>query len=202
MNILPYNDNTLESIARTIITRYNPALLRYPAPIPVEEIIEKVYGLTIEFQCIRKNGRVLGETIFEDAMVPIYDRRSGEGYKVVAVKAGTIFIDVSLMNKRGNGRYRWTCAHELAHWVEHREYFKQLGETAAMTKITRSSEVDRTIERQADRLTNYFLMPKGTVKMAFFRNRTADDISATLAEIFNVSRQAMGIRLKEMGLLI
>ena len=201
MTIFPYNDTMLENLARSIIIKYDPALLREPTPIPVEEIMEKVYGLTIEFQYIRKNGRILGETVFEDAMVPIYDKRSGEGYKLVPVKAGTVLIDVSLMNKRGDGRYNWTCAHELAHWVEHREYYKQLGETAAMVDIKRSSEANKTVERQANRLTNYFLMPKGTVKMAFFRNHGARNITAALAEIFHVSREAMDYRLQEMGLL-
>jgi len=201
MTIFPYNDTMLENLARSIILKYDPALLREPTPIPVEEIIEKIYGLTIEFQHIRKNGRILGETVFEDAMVPIYDKRSGEGYKLVPVKAGTILIDVSLMNKRGDGRYNWTCAHELAHWVEHREYYKQLGETAAMVDIKRSSEANKTVERQANRLTNYFLMPKGTVKMAFYRNRQARDVISAVADIFHVSREAMDYRLQEMGLL-
>ena len=70
-----------------------------------------------------------------------------------------------------------------------------------MTKIVRSSEADRIVERQADRLTSYLLMPKGTIKMAFYRNHQAKDVTAVLADIFRVSRQAMGIRLKEMGLL-
>jgi len=201
MTIFPYNDTMLENLARSIILKYDPVLLREPTPIPVEEIIEKIYGLTIEFQHIRKNGRILGETVFEDAMVPIYDKRSGEGYKLVPVKAGTILIDVSLMNKRGDGRYNWTCAHELAHWVEHREYYKQLGETAAMVDIKRSSEANKTVERQANRLTNYFLMPKGTVKMAFYRNRQARDVISAVADIFHVSREAMDYRLQEMGLL-
>ena len=199
MTLFPYNDTMLENLARSIIVKYDPALLREPTPIPVEELIEKVYGLTIEFQYIRKNGRILGETVFADAMVPIYDKRSGEGYKLVPVKAGTILIDVSLMNKRSDGRYNWTCAHELAHWVEHKEYFKQLGETAAMVK--RSSEANKTVERQANRLTNYLLMPKGTVKMAFFRNRQAKDVITALADIFHVSREAMDYRLQEMGLI-
>jgi Zn-dependent peptidase ImmA (M78 family) len=120
---------------------------------------------------------------------------------LVSAKAGTIIIDVSLMNRRSDGRFRYTCGHELAHWVEHKEYFTSIGQTAAMTKIVRSSEADRIVERQADRLTSYLLMPKGTVKMAFYRNHRAKDVIAVMANIFHVSRQAMGIRLKEMGLL-
>ena len=107
MTLIPYNDHTLENLARRIITGYDSGLLREPAPIPVEEIIEKSYGLTIEFQHIRNNGRILGETVFEDAMIPIYDNE-GNGYKLVPVKAGTIIIDVSLMNHRSDGRFRYT----------------------------------------------------------------------------------------------
>ena len=68
-----YRNEALEVIARGIISKYDPSLLIEPAPIPVESIMEKVYGLTIEYQYIRKNGRILGETIFEDCMIPIYD---------------------------------------------------------------------------------------------------------------------------------
>lgn len=50
--------------------------------------MEMVYGLKIEFQFIRNNGRVLGETVFEDATVPIYEREGGEGYKLVRVQSG------------------------------------------------------------------------------------------------------------------
>ena len=163
--------------------------------------MEQQYGLTIVYHHIRKNGRVLGETIFEDAMVPIYERKDKEGYKLIPVKAGTVIIDSRLVKSRKDGRYYWTCGHELSHWVLDRNYFTELGETAAMTKTGKSSETDPKIERQANRLTNYLLMPKGTVKMAFYRHRQSKDVTAVLAELFRVSPEAMGYRLQEMGLL-
>ena len=193
-------DNTLENIARSIILKYDPSLLHTPAPIPVEAIMEQSYGLTIVFHTIRKNGRILGETIFEDCMVPIYERRSNEGYKLTPFMAGTVIIDSRLSNSRKDGRYNWTCGHELAHYVLDKQYFMELGETAAMTKSTRSSETGSKIERQANRLTNYLLMPKGTVKAAFYQNRQAGNATAILAGLFCVSVEAMGYRLKEMGL--
>lgn len=195
------NDFALENIARRIIVQYDPALLHTPAPIPVDAIMEKVYDLTIVFHNIRNDGRVLGETVFEDALIPIYERKNSEGYKLIPVKAGTVIIDSSLLNCRNDGRFYYTCGHELAHWVIDKNYFSELGETAAMTKAARSSELDRRIERQADRMTSYLLMPKGTLKMAFYRNRHEKDVITVLAEQFRVSRQAMKIRLTEMGLL-
>lgn len=201
MTYYPHNDFTLENIARRIILQYDPDLLRNPAPIPVDAIMEKVYGLTLVFHHIRNNGRVLGETVFEDAMIPIFERKNREGYKLIPVKAGTVIIDSSLLNCQNDGRFYYTCGHELVHWVTDKKYFTELGETAAMTKVARSSELDRKIERQADRMTSYLLMPKGTVKIAFFQNYRSKDVTAVLAKLFNVSRQAMKIRLTEMGLL-
>jgi len=198
-----YRNEALDVIARNIISKHNPALLHSPAPIPIETVIEKVYKLKMEFQFIRKNGRILGETVFEDCMVPIYNKRSGEGYKLEPFPAGTIIIDASLFNCRGDGRFMFTCAHELAHWVIDKDYFTELGKTASMTaKAVRSSETDKSIECQANRLACRILMPKGTVKMAFYNNRGQKNIVDYLSRFFCVSGEAMEYRLKELGLLI
>ena len=53
-------------IAREVITAYDPNLYYgVPRMIPIEDIIE-AQGITLEYQCLRKTGCVLGETIFED----------------------------------------------------------------------------------------------------------------------------------------
>jgi Zn-dependent peptidase ImmA (M78 family) len=163
--------------------------------------MERVYGLKLDFQFIRNNGRVLGETVFEDTVVPIYERVNNEGYKLMLVEAGTVIIDASLINNRSDGRFRYTCAHELAHWVIHKELYTQSGETAAMTEAARSSEADNAIEWQADRLGSYLLMPKGVVKMAFHHSRGQRSVVDLLAGQFGVSHKAMEIRLNEMRLL-
>ena len=207
-------DETLESIARNVIARYDPKLLKTPSAIPVEDIIEQTYGLTLEFLHIRKNGIILGETIFEDTFVAIYEPKNKEGYKLIPVKAGTVIIDASLLHKRSYGRFRFTCAHELAHWVIDREYFLQHGESAAamtaetakdMTRKTlRSSDTNAVIERQANRMASRILMPKCTLKTAFYHangDSTIKDKPSYLAEIYIVSKQAMQIRLVEMGLI-
>ena len=203
MSFYPRRSEVLETIARNIISKYDESLLYTPAPIPVELIMEKVYGLTIEYQYIRNNGRILGETVFEDAMIPIYERENKEGYKLVFVEAGTVILDMSLLNCRSDGRLHFTCGHELSHWVIDKEYFAELGRTAKMTnKPVRSSEVDKAVEYQADRMAGCILMPKCTLKKAFYHNfKNVKDITAYLASQYEVSKQAMGIRLREMGLL-
>ena len=64
----------LEAIARNTLKKYDSSLiLGYEAKsVPIEDIIESL-GLTLEYQYIRKNGRILGETVFDDDYIPIYN---------------------------------------------------------------------------------------------------------------------------------
>jgi Zn-dependent peptidase ImmA (M78 family) len=202
MEIIYYRNETLEAIARRVIQHYDPSLLESPAPIPVEAIMEQVYGLKLDYQHIRRNGRVLGQIVFENSMIPVYEREGGEGYKLIPVEAGTVIIDMSLIKSDSEGRYRFTCAHELCHRIIHRDFFAARGGTAAMTETANHSEVEKTVERQANRMASYLLMPKGTVEMAFHKSvHNKSDPISSLAEQFNVSKEAMGYRLEELRLL-
>lgn len=202
MTIKYCDPSILEGIARQIIVKYDAALLNEPMAIPVETIMEKAYGLKLDYQYIRNNGRILGETVFEDMMVAVYERENREGYKLIPVLAGTVLIDATLLDGPTDGRFRYTCAHELAHWIFHKGFFTQSGEPAAQRLTPRSSETDKAIEWQADRLASYLLMPKGGVKKAFYRSCGDKNAVASLAAIFGVSHLAMSIRLSEMRLLM
>ena len=68
-----YREQALEGIACEVITAYDPNLYYgVPRMIPIEDIIE-AQGITLEYQCLRKTGCVLGETIFDDGGTIIYD---------------------------------------------------------------------------------------------------------------------------------
>ena len=129
-----YREQALEGIAREVITAYDPNLYYgVPRMIPIEDIIE-AQGITLEYQCLRKTGCVLGETIFDDGGAIIYDYDI-PGYTVIAVKGGTILIDSSLCREDAStGRLRFTCAHELAHWLLHKRLYSGTGESAAVLK--------------------------------------------------------------------
>jgi len=197
------HNETLETIARKVISKYDPQLIQKPAAIPVEEIMEQTYGLSLEYYQLRRNGRILGETIFETTDLPVYDPTVEGGYYFISVEAGTVLLESSLLDDKNNGRLRFTCAHELAHWIIDRKYFMELGEPAYMSeKPNRSSEVSEQIERQADRMAARILMPKCTLKKAFHevRQYTRNPVTE-LANLYQVSNQAMEIRLKELGLI-
>jgi len=194
---------TLEAIARKAIKDYDPSLLQgCPRAIPIEDMIEKQYGLSIEYQYIRNNGRILGATVFEDDYIPIYIEELGK-YNLVKFKRGTIILDASLLCCQGDGRLRFTCAHELAHWLIHQELYSGTENVASMLKnIKKSIDTDPATEWQADKLSSSILMPNGQVKIAFYRNQgKTQDIVKTLAEQFGVSKQAMEIKLIERKLI-
>ena len=134
----------IEAIARNTLKNYDASLiLGYEAKsVPIEDIIESM-GLSLEFQYIRKNGRILGETVFDDDYVPIYNMDE-KRYELIFVERGTIILDASLLRCRTQGRLRFTAAHELAHWLIHQELYSGTGDTAAMAKsISKSSDADK-----------------------------------------------------------
>ena len=122
-----YREQALERIARDVIIAYDPRLYYgSPAAIPIEDIIE-AQGLVLEYQYLRNNGRVLGETIFDDGLTAIYDWENHR-YDLLPVKGGTILIDCSLCEEEAStGRLRFTCAHELGHWLLHKKQFSGTG---------------------------------------------------------------------------
>lgn len=191
----------LEAIARNTLKKYDESLVSgYDAKeVPIEEIIESM-GLSLEYQYIRNNGRILGETVFDDAHVPIYNMDE-KRYELIFVERGTIILDASLLRCRTRGRHRFTAAHELAHWLIHQELYSGTGDAAAMLKsLSRSSEADRRIELQADMLASALLLPISQVKKAFYRTSGEDRVSRLAAQ-FGVSNQAMEIRLRNHHLI-
>ena len=56
-----YSEYGIENIARRVLTAYD-ARLYYgqPSAIPIEDLIE-ANGLSLEYQYLRKNGRILGK---------------------------------------------------------------------------------------------------------------------------------------------
>lgn len=93
----------------------------------------------------------------------------------------------------GYARRRFTLAHEIAHFLLHRAF---LDDELTDDRMYRSRLGDPR-ERQANMLAAQLLMPANLVRLAW--NAGARD-TTTLARTFDVSEQAMEIRLRELGL--
>lgn len=204
MHVPKYRLDAIETIGRKILQEYDPALLDGPPQaVPIETMIETKFNLTLEYHCLRKNGSILGETIFDDGAAILYDLAE-KRYRLIAVKAGTILIDERLCMDRLLGRLRFTCAHELSHWVLHQKLYSGTGDVAAYEGKTSLDESNRLIERQADALATALLMPLPQIKKGFYRLRAGkanEQLIAEMAQIFQVSKQAMRIRLESHNLL-
>lgn len=200
MTRIYYQEQALENIARQVLCGYDSALYYgTPSAVPIEEIIE-AYGLSLEYQYLRKNGSILGKTIFDGGLEAVYDMESHK-YILFSVNAGTILIDASLCEEDAStGRLRFTCAHELAHWVLHKRLYTRTGESAAM--LAAASESD--MEVQANMLGSAILMPIVQIKRCFYqlrRGRQDGQLINDMADVFQVSRQAMRIHLTNHHLL-
>lgn len=182
-------------------------------PIPVEDIIERGLGLNLAFSDLRTRLQmpdVLGATYVERHL---------------------ICIDQSLIGQTGRGRLHFTCAHEAGHWVMHRKFITAAGRTDAdgSSIFCRVRDAKRPLEWQADYFAANLLMPAADVRHAFSRlcgdkplvifnsagefcgpisfdpsvrtwPRIAVEVMAA-GGFSNVSKQAMIIRLQDLGLV-
>ncbi|WP_353340376.1 ImmA/IrrE family metallo-endopeptidase [Pelagimonas sp. KU-00592-HH] len=90
-------------------------------------------------------------------------------------------------------RQRFTIAHEIAHFLLHRDY---IGDGIEDSILYRSTLSDKR-EAEANRLAAELLMPKDSVIQALRvrGGRATPRIAVEIAQDFNVSEAAMSIRL-------
>jgi len=194
-----YHPQAIDMLAQNALKYYNPELIcGDPQEIPIEEIIEFHFGIIVQYRNLSKNGSIHGITVFEHSMIPVYDDRRKQ-YEATFAKSGIILIDKRLLAQNREKRLRFTFAHELGHYMIHKDYYTEIDELASKTSSTSDSQT----EREADALGAALLMPYGRVKVAFMRLQGKLPKEATihqLAQLFNVSAQAMEIRLRIIGL--
>jgi predicted transcriptional regulator len=92
-------------------------------------------------------------------------------------------------------RQRFTVAHEIAHFILHRDLIGPRGEVVD-DAMYRSSLSD-TLERQANRLAAEILMPAQLIRELY---QDGNHSPEALARDFDVSQQAMEIRMAELNL--
>jgi len=189
-------------------------------PIPVEAIIEKYLGITLEYEDLDQSlgiSGVLGATWVNE--------------KKMAIN--------SCLLDGVEGRIAFTCGHEVGHWILHRDYFFQ-----QFSRLEQRSHDDSPVivcrtflskqrgEWQADHFGGCLLMPEMDVRNAYldtfgpeplvlynekscfgrYNPMVLDPALDTVKEIaqeiinhggfINVSREAMVYRLQELGLLV
>ena len=128
----------------------------------------------------------LGIPVFYDHALP--NDVSGKISRDKRAKAG---FEITIHANDSDGRRRFTLAHEIAHYVLHRDLIDHLVDNA-MYRSNLSSQ----FERQANHYAAKILLPAEAVRKQF------KEIPNTLilAYRFKVSERAMKIRVSELGL--
>lgn len=110
--------------------------------------------------------------------------------------SGSGFV-VRVNRHDSKGRQRFTVAHEIAHFLLHRDH---IGVGITDDVLYRSSLSDAR-EAEANRLAAEILMPADSVRRKLESLKCAEARVVDLAESFQVSEAAMRIRLESLGLL-
>ena len=98
---------------------------------------------------------------------------------------------IYLNNEDSFGRKMFTIAHELGHWMLHRDFFEaHPKEYAVLPRFQKP--VRNTLEREADCFAAELLVPKRLLVPI------SDAGAARLADLFGVSREMMENRLKNL----
>jgi Zn-dependent peptidase ImmA (M78 family) len=215
-NVPWLSKDAIAKMASDVISGYeNVSGGKIVPPVPVENIIEQYLNIklgNIDFESKLGMKGVLGATY---------------------VKARVILIDEKLTQSGKSGRASFTCAHEVGHWVLHRQYVQEAQRTGDDTEVIICREVDsrERIEWQADYFASSLLLPEKHVTEAFNAVTGSDvlyleNIRSTIksssimiesclenwpiiaqatidaGNFENVSKQAMVIRLQDLGLLV
>ena len=127
------------------------ALAKYDVkpPIPLEDIIERYLGLRLLYNDLT---RVFGKEVLG----------------AVYVEAKAICINERLFESSSEGRLVFTIAHEVGHWVLHRQYIEAQEKNASKQVIvSKKGNSKDTIEWQADYFASCLLMPEKEIREAF-----------------------------------
>lgn len=211
----------IDDIAEEYLKEYQPEALKTPMEIDIEGFMENYLGAIPDYQFLSHNMIYLGMTIFHDSNhVIVYDPELNEA-KYISAKAKTIIIDMRLLDKMQEHRFRFTLGHESGHLIFHKMYFEYLRRLARITGEENTlqmrclnsgtfgsgnlnSDID-WIEWQANQFSSSFLMPK-TVVLSIINDygTSSSSIKNAMQEmksIFNVSTEAVSYRLRNLGII-
>lgn len=130
------------------------------------------------------------EAIARDLGLPIYYSELDRSIQGKLSRRGATGFEIFVNKSVSPERQRFTIAHEIAHYVLHKDLINVEIVDVNMYQSMLSSEY----EAQANRLAVDILMPRELVRQAYERNPHPNE----LARAFEVSVEAMEIRLRNL----
>lgn len=164
------------------------------APGPVSDRAETAFDIANRFRDsppvdLEGMARALGIEVFPRA--ELSDGVSGRLSRRIDASGRTSFsIDVN--GRHSEARRRFTLAHEIAHYLLHRDLMRDGIVDNAMYR----SGLPAPVETEANRLAAELLMPPNLIRTFW---RAGIQSLSQLCTAFGVSEEAMRIRLKQLG---
>lgn len=220
---MPYlSRRDIESIAQRVIAAYRRLPIYQAQPsnmVHPEALVHDLLGLSMEYHTLSRNGSILGLTCCGPMGVPIFD--NPEQLEYLFLDGKTLLIDKQLIGESSNkGRYHFTLIHEACHQI-YRMLFPREYMTGPFRRriyccsANPSANVNDWEEWRTNALASAVLMPVDMVlcNMEAFglgsKLRMLNKVFAPveyerftqIAAYMGVSKKALAIRLKGLGLL-
>lgn len=173
-----------------------------------EEILEKAQNMGLYNSNGATNIDLITEAllglviVFEDL-----DTHMEGALGILDVKNGKIIIDQNLDNSLGGesfeeGRLNFTIAHEIGHFVLHRDKFS---EENCLFFHNELNPIVKRAEFQANAFASAFLMPRKLFikkwNQELDKTKSPNEAKLALVEFFKTSREATQIRLQNLSLI-
>lgn len=214
--VVPFIDKTFFDIsyARKILKNYDDSLLSQMQSVNIENLILKE-GLVIKAASITHDKSVHGMIVCGKSDIDLWNNGKGI-YEAIFCQGKTIYIDELLLKPNMINRYRFTLAHELAHWLLHKKIVNKLAKERKLLPYLSCIErdinneiiekVEAACEWQANYLAGAILMPYLPLKnycnnKALVHCNNKDILLREieyLSTVYIVSIKAMYVRLRQL----
>lgn len=217
-----FSRKDIERIAERVLCRYRQLPeLQGISIMKIDPVLlaEKVMHLKLDYVHLSLSGRILGLTCYDETGVEVYDETDGN--YIYWLDGNTILVERDLQNDISlSGRCNFSIAHESSHQIFGKLYPKEYGaplnrKIYCYTMTTGENRPFSWEEWQANTLASALMMPEDILRtnMRMFglgdrievlNSRYCQDVYTRfylLAEYMGVSKQALAIRMKQLGLL-
>ena len=212
----------IEGIAARVIAAYKNMPVnegKVLNKVDPELLVHGLLGLNIEYKHLSLDGSILGLTSFGDLGIQVYDDDEDDIY---FLDSQTVLIERDLReNAEKHGRCNFTIMHEGSHQIYKMLFPRDYG-IRYRTEVhyyrmndTKSKQITNWEEWQANTLASELILPRECVERSLFLfgfderihmlNRiyapTQYERFKDMAIFLGVSKKALAIRLKQLGLL-
>ena len=143
------SDAAIENDAERLLKDYNPALLKTPQALNVEDFAENYLGLRTHYDYLSHNGNTWGRMVFYNSLILVYVPTLKLA-DYIPVKGDTVIVDNGLLGEGREPSFRSTMMHECGHKVYHTQYFCRNVDSILSTSSAARMWLPATACRQVD----------------------------------------------------